>query len=86
MPALQILRASLVPTASPLPVFEAEVSRRNILRNIGMTVGTRPANAGGNLLNLDTLGEDAEEEEEEEEEEEGENEDSYEPCASIPFR
>jgi hypothetical protein len=28
-----------------------------------MTVGTRPANQGGNLLDLDTLGEDEEEEE-----------------------
>jgi hypothetical protein len=61
MPALHVLRQSLVPTASPLPVFEAEVSRRNILRDIGMTVGTRPANQGGNLLDLATLGEDEEE-------------------------
>jgi hypothetical protein len=63
MPALHVLRQSLTPVPSPLPVFEAEVSRRNILRNIGMTVGTRPANQGGNLLDLDTLGEDEEEEE-----------------------
>jgi len=63
MPALHVLRQSLSPVPSPLPVFEAEVSRRNILRNIGMTVGTRPANQGGNLLDLDTLGEDEEEEE-----------------------
>jgi hypothetical protein len=76
MPALHVLRASLVPTSSPLPVFEAEVSRRNTLRNIGMTVGTRPANAGGNLLNLDTLGEGEEEE----------KEISYEPRATASIR
>ena len=80
MPALHVLRQSLIPTASPLPVFEAEVSRRNILRNIGMTVGTRPANQGGNLLDLDTLGED---EEEEEEEEEGV---TYHPRKSLSIR
>jgi hypothetical protein len=67
MPALHVLRQSLTPVPSPLPVFEAEVSRRNILRNIGMTVGTRPANQGGNLLDLATLGEDEEEEAQEQE-------------------
>jgi hypothetical protein len=60
MPALHIFRQSLEPQSSPLPVFEAEVSRRNILRNIGMTIGTRPANAGSNLMTLDTMGEDEE--------------------------
>jgi len=79
MPALHVLRQSLVPTAAPLPIFEAEVSRRNILRNIGMTVGTRPANQGGNLLDLDTLGEDEEEEEEEEEV-------TYNPRKSLSIR
>jgi len=79
MPALHVLRQSIVPTANPLPVFEAEVSRRNILRNIGMTVGTRPANQGGNILDLDTLGEDEEEEEEEEEV-------TYNPRKSLSIR
>jgi hypothetical protein len=41
-----------------------------------MTVGTRPANAGGNLLNLDTLGEGEEEE----------KEISYEPRATASIR
>ena len=68
MPALHILRQSLIPSSSPLPVFEAEVSRRNILRNIGLTMGTRPANAGSNLMNLDILGEEEEGEVETQEE------------------
>lgn len=44
-----------------------------------MTVGTRPANQGGNLLDLDTLkeGEEEEEEEEGEDEEDDEEETTY---------
>jgi hypothetical protein len=56
----------MVPTAAALPVFEGEVARRNMLRNIGMTIATRPAVAGGTLNRLGTLGEEEEQEEVEE--------------------
>jgi hypothetical protein len=55
----------MVPTAAALPVFEGEVARRNMLRNIGMTIATRPAVAGGTSNRLGTLGEEEEEEVEE---------------------
>jgi hypothetical protein len=56
----------MVPTAAALPVFEGEVARRNMLRNIGMTIATRPAVTGGTSNRLGTLGEEEEQEEVEE--------------------
>lgn len=61
MPALQALRQSMVPTDAALPVFEGEVARRNLLRNIGMTIATKPAVAGGASSALGCLEEEDEE-------------------------
>jgi hypothetical protein len=83
MPALHILRQSLIPSSSPLPVFEAEVSRRNILRNIGLTMGTRPANVGSNLMNLEIMGEEEEGEEETQEDDAEDYVDIPEPTRSV---
>lgn len=60
MPALQALRQVMVPTAAALPVFEGEVARRNLLRNIGMTIATRPGVSGAASSTLECLGEEEE--------------------------
>lgn len=57
LPALSLLRNDLVApdkTSTPIPY---EVTRANLLRNMGMTIATRPAASGSRARGLDTLGE-----------------------------
>ena len=61
LPALALLRNDLAaPTDNPAAI-SYEVTRANLLRNMGMTIATRPAASGSRARGLETLGEGDEE-------------------------
>ena len=60
LPALSLLRNDLMaPTDGPAPI-PYEVTRANLLRNMGMSIATRPAASGSRARGLETLGEEDE--------------------------
>lgn len=60
MPALQQLRNDLcAASAESLPPIPYETTRANLLRNMGMSIATKPAASGSRMRGLDTLGEEA---------------------------
>lgn len=60
LPALSLLRNDLMAPEDELPPISYEVTRTNLLRNMGMTIATRPAASGSRARGLDTLGEEDE--------------------------
>lgn len=60
LPALSLLRNDLQAPANALPPIPYEVTRANLLQNMGMTIATRPAASGCRARGLDTLGEEEE--------------------------
>lgn len=61
LPALSLLRNDLAASTSKPTPIPYEVARANLLRNMGMTIATRPAASGSRNRGLDTLGEENEE-------------------------